>query len=133
MGKTLLISSHILSELEAGEKNIHTVDLSVEAEQIAQDLRDYVPGWKAYFRLAQTPTTMHELDAWLRHRLRAIQLRQWRRGRTTYRAVRALGASPIAAAVIAANAHRCWRFSHKDLNAVLTIEYFDRLGVPRFS
>ena len=47
-------------------------------EQIAEDLRDYVPGWKAYFRLAQTPRVMRELDEWLRHRLRAVQLKQWR-------------------------------------------------------
>jgi group II intron reverse transcriptase/maturase len=45
-------------------------------EQIAEDLRGYVPGWKAYFRLAQTPKVMRELDEWLRHRLRAVQLTQ---------------------------------------------------------
>jgi group II intron reverse transcriptase/maturase len=50
-------------------------------EQIAEDLRGYVPGWKAYFRLAQTPKVMRELDEWLRHRLRAVQLTQWRAGR----------------------------------------------------
>ena len=30
-------------------------------EQIAEDLRGYVPGWKAYFRLAQTPKVMRDL------------------------------------------------------------------------
>ena len=50
-------------------------------EQIAEDLRSYVPGWKAYFRLAQTPKVMREMDEWLRHRLRAIQLKQWGAGR----------------------------------------------------
>jgi retron-type reverse transcriptase len=49
-------------------------------EQVAQDLQDYVPGWKAYFHLAQTPRVMRELDEWLRHRLRALQLKQWKRG-----------------------------------------------------
>ena len=38
-------------------------------------LRDYVPGWKAYFGLAQTPKVWPELDEWLRHRLRALQLK----------------------------------------------------------
>jgi len=61
-------------------------------EQIAQDLRGYVPGWKAYFRLAQTPKVMRELDEWLRHRLRAVQLKQWRRGTTMFRELRQLGA-----------------------------------------
>jgi RNA-directed DNA polymerase len=37
-------------------------------EQIAEDLRGYVPGWKAYFRQGKV---MRGLDEWLRHRLRA--------------------------------------------------------------
>ena len=75
-------------------------------EQIAEDLRGYVPGWKAYFRLAQTPKVMRELDEWLRHRLRAVQLKQWRRGTTVFRELRKLGASVDLAARIAGNARR---------------------------
>jgi hypothetical protein len=41
----------------------------------AARLRPYLLGWKAYFRLAQTPRVWRELDEWLRHRLRAIQLK----------------------------------------------------------
>ena len=52
-----------------------------------------MPGWKANFRLAQTPSVMRRLDTWLRHRLRAVQLKQWRRGRTIFRELRKLGAS----------------------------------------
>ena len=39
--------------------------------QVAQELRRYVPGWKQYFRLSQTPRVVRGLDEWLRHRLRA--------------------------------------------------------------
>jgi Group II intron, maturase-specific domain len=102
-------------------------------EQIAEDLRAYVPGWKAYFRLAQTPKVMRELDEWLRHRLRAVQLKQWRRGTTMFRAPRKLGASVDLAARIAGNARRWWRNSRMVLNMLMPIAYFDRLGVPRFS
>ena len=102
-------------------------------EQIAADLRDYVPGWKAYFRLAQTPKVMRELDEWLRHRLRAVQLKQWRRGTTIFRELRRLDAGGELAARIASNAARWWRNSAMGLNRVLPIAYFDRLGVPRFS
>jgi RNA-directed DNA polymerase len=75
-------------------------------EQIAEDLRGYVPGWKAYFRLAQTPKVMRELDEWLRHRLRAVQRKQWRRGTTMFRGLRKLGASVDLAARIAGNGQR---------------------------
>jgi group II intron reverse transcriptase/maturase len=102
-------------------------------EQIAEDLRGYVPGWKAYFRLAQTPKVMRELDEWLRHRLRAVQLTQWRGGTTMFRQLRALGVSVDLAARIAGNARRWWRNSRMGLNRVLPVRRFDRLGVPRFS
>jgi group II intron reverse transcriptase/maturase len=102
-------------------------------EQIAADLRGYVPGWKAYFRLAQTPKVMRELDQWLRHRLRAIQLKQWRSGTTMYRELRRLGASVDLAARIARNATSWWRNSHLGVNMLLPTAYFDRLGVPRES
>jgi RNA-directed DNA polymerase len=102
-------------------------------EQISAALRSYVPGWKAYFRLAQTPKVMRELDEWLRHRLRAVRLKQWRRGTTMFRELRALGASVDLAARIAGNARRWWRNSRMGLHHVLPIAYFDRLGVPKFS
>jgi group II intron reverse transcriptase/maturase len=102
-------------------------------EQIVADLREYVPGWKAYFRLAQTPRILRELDEWLRHRLRAVQLKQWRRGTTIFRELRRLGADADLAARIAGNARRWWRNSAMALNRVLSLGYFDRLGVPRFS
>jgi RNA-directed DNA polymerase len=102
-------------------------------EQVVEDLRGYVPGWKAYFRLAHTPTVMRELDQWLRHRLRALHLKHWCHGRTIYRELRRLGASPDLAAMIAGSAHGWWRTSRHLLNRVLTIAHFDRLGVPKLS
>lgn len=101
--------------------------------RIATDLREYLLGWKAYFRLVQTPTVLRGLDEWLRHRLRAIQLKHWRRGTTIYRSLRALGATRDQAARVAGNARRWWHNSRYELNRLLPIAYFDRLGVPRLS
>jgi len=96
-------------------------------------LRSYVLGWRAYFRLAQTPKVWRELDKWLRHRVRAIQLKQWKRGKTMYRELMALGAKPDVARQVAANSRRWWRNSGMLLNAVLTLNWSDRLGLPRLS
>lgn len=101
--------------------------------EIAERLRAYLPGWKAYFQLAQTPQVFGELDKWIRHRLRAVQLKHWRRGTTMYRELKALGASETDACRIAANSRSWWRNSRMALNRVLPIAYFDRLGVPRLS
>ena len=102
------------------------------SEVIAR-LRRYLLGWKTYFGLAQTPRVWRELDEWMRHRLRAIQLKQWRRGTTIYRELTALGASPEIARKVAGNARRWWRNSRFELHRVLTIAYFDRLGMVRLS
>jgi len=101
--------------------------------EVVQRLRPYVLGWKAYFGLSQTPGVWRELDEWLRHRLRAIQLKHWKRGTTIFRELRALGAPQGVAQRVAANSRRWWRNSAKLLNSVLTIAYYDRLGVPRLS
>lgn len=102
-------------------------------EQVVEDLRGYLFGWKAYFHLAQTRSVFATLDEWLRHRLRSLHLKHWRRGRTAYRELRALGASPGHAASVAARTGRWWRNSAMALNAILTVAYFDRLGVPRLA
>ncbi|WP_349255435.1 group II intron reverse transcriptase/maturase [Spectribacter acetivorans] len=101
--------------------------------QIVEQLRAFVLGWKAYFRLSQTPTVFRELDQWLRHRLRAIQLKHWKRGKTMYRELLALGARPEQAQRVAANSRRWWRNSRYELNRLMPIAYFDRLGMPRLS
>jgi len=100
---------------------------------VAERLRVFILGWKGYFRLAQTPGVWRTLDEWIRHRLRAIQLKQWRRGKTIFRELTALGARPNVAAQVAGNARRWWRNSGMLLNSVLTIRWADQLGVPRFA
>lgn len=101
--------------------------------QTVQGLTPYLLGWKGYFALAQTPKVWRVLDEWLRHRLRALQLKQWRRGTTMYRELLALGATPRVARQVAANSRRWWRNSAKALNTAITISWFDRLGLPRLS
>lgn len=62
--------------------------------QVVEKLRRYLLGWKGYFKLAQTPRIWRSLDEWIRRRLRMLHLRQWRRGKTIYRELLRLGASP---------------------------------------
>jgi group II intron reverse transcriptase/maturase len=102
-------------------------------EQVVEGLRPYVLGWKAYFGLAQTPKVWRTLDEWMRHRMRAIRLKQWRRGPTIYRELLAMRAPAAVARQVAANSRRWQRNSCCLLNSILTIAYFDRLGMPRLS
>ena len=102
-------------------------------DQVVAGLRVYVRGWKGYFQLSQTPRVFANLDKWLRHRLRALHLKQWKRGKTIYAALRGLGASHSDADLVARNARCWWANSAKRLNRALPIAYFDALGVPRLA
>jgi len=101
-------------------------------DQIVRELNGYVPGWKAYFRLAQTPSVLRKLDMWLRRRVRAIQLKQWKTGPRTYWALRRLGAGEHLATAVARNVGSWWRSSWP-VGSVLNQAYFDRMGMPKFS
>ncbi len=101
--------------------------------QVAEDLRGYLLGWKAYFRLAETPRRFSELDEWIRHRLRAIHLKHWKRGTTIYRELRRRGLSEAGARRVAANSRRWWKNSGRLINVAFPIRYFDELGVPRLA
>jgi RNA-directed DNA polymerase len=101
-------------------------------ELLVRNLQVYVRGWKGYFRLTQSPTVLRELDQWLRRRLRAVQIKQWKTGPTVYRELRRLGAPGALAASVASRTRRWWHCS-LSVQSVLNIAYFDRLGVPKFS
>jgi hypothetical protein len=102
-------------------------------ETVARELRGYLTGWREYFRFAQTPGIFRGLDEWIRHRLRAIQLKHWKRGRTAYRELRARGLSADVAAQVAANTRRWWRNAGMAIHIALPVRVYDALGVPRLA
>lgn len=101
--------------------------------QVSERLREYLRGWREYFRLADTPRVFADVDEWVRHRLRAIHLKHWKRGPTIYRELRARGLPDAAAARVAANGRRWWKNSGMLINRAFPIRYFDQLGIPRLA
>jgi group II intron reverse transcriptase/maturase len=102
-------------------------------KSVFAELRGYLAGWKQYFKLAETPGILREIDEWIRHRLRMVQLKQWKRGKTVYREMKRLGAADDVARRVAANARRWWKNSAKLLNTALPNSYYDREGIPRLA
>lgn len=100
--------------------------------QVVAELRSYLTGWKAYFRLADTPGVFEDVDRWLNRRLRALILKQWKRGTTTYRELRGRGVPERVARAAAAHANRWWGMAaHGALQTAFPVAYFGKLGVPR--
>ena len=106
-------------QLLDGDKPAKTPPVRVEA----------VPGSK--FAYSNGGYLVLALDQWIRHRMRAIQLKQWRRGMTAYRELLARGARLDIALMVAGNMRRLWHNSGTPLNGVLDLSWADQLGIPR--
>jgi group II intron reverse transcriptase/maturase len=102
--------------------------------KVVEELRAYLLGWKAYFRLADTPGVFHALDQWIARRLRMVQLKQWKRGATAYREMRTRGVPEWLAAKAARFTRNWWRLSsHGALHTALPGKLFEQMGLPRLA
>ena len=100
--------------------------------RVAAELRSYLVGWKAYFRLADTPGVFADVDKWLHRRLRMLMLKQWKRGWTMYRELQRRGVRGVTLGIAARVGRSWWHVAaHKALHIALPGAYFESLGVPR--
>ena len=80
---------------------------------------------------AKHPACCTDLDKWLRHRLRSVLWKQWKRGRTRFAQLRKRDISVALAAKTAGSAHGPWRLAASPaLSYALPNAYFDSLGLP---
>jgi len=101
--------------------------------QVVEALRRFLLGWRAYFRQADTPGIFRDLDGWIRRRLRMLQLKQWKRGPTAFRELRARGVSRDTAAIIAADLRRWWHNARQLSHVAFPNRYYNELGLPRLA
>ena len=94
------------------------------------ELQRSLDGWYAYFGFTEAPSSVKELDTWIRRRLRGYLWKQW--GRRQYRELRRRGVSRDLAWNTVKSAHGPWRLNRSPALAIaLPGSYFDGLGVPR--
>ena len=123
-----------LAEMKARVRVITSRTGGRSLTKVVEELRSYLTGWKLYFQLAETPGVFQTTDEWIRRRMRAVQLKQWKRGTTVYRELRTRGVPERVTRAAAAHASRWWAMAaHGALQTALPTSYFDRLGVPRLA
>jgi RNA-directed DNA polymerase len=102
---------------------------SGKLEDIIREVNQYLRGWIGYFRLADTPSIFEDLDSWIRRRLRQMVWKRWKRGRTRYRELVALGV-PRERAALGAVGTSPWRMSRTPVvNEALSNAYLQKLGL----
>ena len=60
-------------------------------EYRAMKLTQFIRGWVNYFKMADMKILLREIDKWLRHKIRAIYWKQWKKVKTRYRELKKLG------------------------------------------
>jgi len=63
----------------------------VSIERMAEEVARYLQGWIGYFGECQTPSVLEDLEKWVRHRLRSVIWKQWKRGSVRFAELRKRG------------------------------------------
>jgi group II intron reverse transcriptase/maturase len=128
------VAAKALEEMKHRVRQITSRNGGRSMEQVTGELARYLRGWKEYFKLADTPGIFAALDGWIHRRLRVLQLKQWKRGRTTFRELRTRGLPEWLSVKGAAHGRRWWwAAALSAMQTALPGSYFDRLGVPRLA
>jgi len=97
---------------------------------VVADLSKLLRGWVHYFRLAQVRGVFEDLDKWLRHRLRCLLWRQWKRSHTRARNLMRRGLDRERAWASATNGRGpWWNAGASHMNQAYPKRYFDRCGL----
>jgi RNA-directed DNA polymerase len=78
------------------------------SRQVIQEINRFTRGWIGYFRLATVPHAFEVLEQWLRRRLRKILWEPWRKPKTRYRKLVALGVDAARARKATATGRGAW-------------------------
>jgi group II intron reverse transcriptase/maturase len=103
----------------------------IALDQVVKELNRYLKGWLGYYRLIETPTTLRDLDSWIRRRLRCYVMKQWINScHTRYKGLRALGVSDASARPVAASHKGPWVMSNmKPVKVAMPNRFFTDLGL----
>jgi len=109
-------------------------------QQVIKGLNPVLRGWMAYFRLTEVKNVLEELDGWLRHTLRTLLWRQWKRVYTRAQNLMKAGIDKVRAWKSATNGRGpWWNGGASHMNQAYPKNWFDRMGLvslldtqPRF-
>jgi len=95
-----------------------------------QTLNPVLRGWAAYFKLADTKSALEERDGWIRHKLRCVLWRQWKRRSARVRNLMQRGLPKERAWRSARNGRGpWWNAGASHMHAAFPKSWFDHLGL----
>jgi len=99
-------------------------------KRVIADLNPLLRGWVSYFRLAEVKGVLEQLDGWIRHKLRTLLWRQWKRNYTRAKNLMRAGLRHAQAWQSATNGHGpWWNGGASHMNDAFPKSWFDRMGL----
>ncbi|WP_033164413.1 group II intron reverse transcriptase/maturase [Clostridium sp. KNHs205] len=89
--------------------------------------QQFVRGWIEYFKLADMKNLLKGIDEWARRRIRAVYWKQWKKIKTKYRMLRAIGCEHWRAKELACSRKGYWRMAQV-LNQIFSNKIIAKLG-----
>jgi RNA-directed DNA polymerase len=128
------VSPRAIEKLKNRVRELTNRNRGASMATVIEELSLYLRGWQQYFGICQVLRPRRDLDQWIRARLRLLQVKQWKRGTTAYRALVALGVPDELAIHTAKRIRSWWRVAHyTGMQLGMPPSYFDRLGLPRLA
>jgi group II intron reverse transcriptase/maturase len=75
----LILSAQCIARLKSRVRQITRRNRGVKLDQVIAELNTVLRGWLNYFHHAQCKRHLHELDSWIRRKLRCYRLKQCKR------------------------------------------------------
>jgi len=102
----------------------------IALDKMVGEVNSFVTGWVTYYRHAQCKTALHDLDGWLRRKLRCVRFKHCKRAKTIAGFLQGNGVPEWRAWLLALSGKGWWRMAGSPQACeAMTIAWFETLGL----
>jgi RNA-directed DNA polymerase len=128
------ISAKSLKQFKNRIRELTSRTRGVSIRRMVEDLAPYIRGWVGYYGHCETPTTLRDLDSWIRRRLRSVIWREMKNGWVRYTRLTRRGVRSELAKRAAGSHHSPWHIARSQaMSIAYPTRCFRQLGLPELA
>lgn len=101
----------------------------LSTHETIQDLNEYLRGWASYYRVQEFRRIFKDLDAWIRSRVRSMQLKKWKNPKKFQRIMIRCGFKPQEARRVWIKMNRWQSVNRTEVRFVMNLTWFRARGL----
>ena len=123
------VSNKARTKLKDRVRNLTRRNNPLSMQEVIEKLNKYLKGWIGYFPVQEFKYLFRDLDAWIRSRLRSMQLKKWKKPRKFQRMMIRAGFDPKQALRTWIKMNK-WQSTHRTaVRFTLNLDWFRRQGL----